>query len=1210
MGRRTSLQGRGSELVRLVKAYRRVAEEDYDDTASSELVLVHGVSGTGKSTLVLKLRDHLQTTQAHLRKEDDDDSFFFAMGKFDQLQSTVPYQALVQAINALFGQIHRNKTYLKHIRERIHASLGPEVQSLVPLIPNLARVIGIQRQESYPNLPVVPDQAAGTPATTTAAAFKANEDAKGVSQALTRLKVICRTLIRAVCDPLHPCVLFLDDVQWADEGSLEVIKSLLSDRLSKHLLLICAYRDDEMNPRILERYFLTNKEEDDAMSHDGGGGGGSVSSVSSMEDDFFRMPVTEISLTSLDLESVNSLVSDFLEVSPSETWELSQVVLTKTQGNPYFVLQYVDLLQSKKLVRRIVSEEGDNDDDDEEEDAESQDGGDCTPFEEKEEEEEKKSSEDEEITNSNVVQPEQKETKPTNEEDQEQKEEEEKQQDGNDAEPQPEEPAGQDKAESTKPEAAETTTTTTTTTETTTTATTTAKTTTTKPAKKKKRGFRSFKLEYDLNTIQKVVSDSVVEVLTAKVQTLPVLVQQVLQIASFLGNRFNVDTLVIVSHHELTVSKKAPRVQSALHRERVVNALARGLKEGLVLKVDKNSYEFSHDRVQQTLQAMIENQHDREHLHLRFGMVLWDRINRAKEFDADLMIMAVDNLNRGSAHIPTRRQRFQLAALNLDCAHWAIGKTALFSAVEYVRAGLALLDETAWDEQYSLSMELYGLAAQLEHATGNFVRCKIMIAAIHRNAKTINDRLPAWLTEVDSLASHGDLVGAIHTACDVLKQIGCVIPPKPSKLHLIVEIAAAERATRKWEDDDFLNLPLATDPTVLAQLKLLSTLAICAFSRGERSKHLVLVSTIRAFRISCRYGLTPASLSSFACFGAVKSVLGDRNFGCRFGGIGLTLVNALQMPEVKCRTVYMAYCFSFMFKIPLSQGRDLFLDIYHTGLANGDIDHAYYSAHCHLVLLYMSGAHLSEVEARCRKMCLEMEEFQLTFALGIASSTWQFALNYLGQSVNPSILNGEAVDGSTIEEMQRNHNMAGLTACGRYQLWLAYVFQDWEVMAVKLEELETIMHCLQGHFTSVFSEMSVGMASFALYRLTGKRKHRVHAKKKIDFFRQLKQKGCVHAQGCMKLLVAEQAASSNNRTMSLNKVEELYLDAIDTLRLESFKEYTACAFERLSQVLMAHGDMKNARLYMMKSMAIYEAWGAKARSAWMKEKYSFLDMCR
>uniref|UniRef100_A0A7S1D5Q3 Uncharacterized protein n=1 Tax=Cyclophora tenuis TaxID=216820 RepID=A0A7S1D5Q3_CYCTE len=479
-----------------------------------------------------------------------------------------------------------------------------------------------------------------------------------------------------------------------------------------------------------------------------------------------------------------------------------------------------------------------------------------------------------------------------------------------------------------------------------------------------------------------------------------------------------------------------------------------------------------------------------------------------------------------------------------------------------------------------------------------------MIAAIHRNARCVNDRLAAWLTEVDSLASHGDLLGAIQLSCDVLKQIGCVIPPKPSKIHLLLEILGCSRATKRWSDEEFLNLPLANDPAVLAQLKLLSTLMICAFSRGERSKHLALVSTLRAFRLSCRFGLDATSLSSIAAFGAVKSVLGDKNLGCRYGNIALTLVDSLQMPEVKCRTFYMAYSFGFMFKTPLPQGRDLFLSLYHTGLAHGDIDHAYYAAHLYLNLLYNVGANLVEVEERCRKMCLEMEEFQLTFALGIASSTWQFVLNLMGHCIHPSILSGDVVNANLIEEMKEGHSLAGLTAVRRHELWLAYEFQDWEMLALKIVELEAVMHSLQGHFMSIFSEIFVALAAFALYGHTGKRKYRMKGRKKMEFLKQLIKKGCVFAEGALKLLEAEMAALTGKGTR--DKVEEMYLDAITTLRAESLKELYAVAFERLSLAMMDREDVRRARRYIMKSMAIYEDWGAHARVKWMKKRYSHL----
>ena len=1035
---KSQLFGRDAEIRILDEAFQRISTEPHErrEGGVSELVLIHGKSGSGKTEIVLALKDLLRSRRPS-SQSNEANPFLFSMGKFDQLQWSLPYQAVVDAIDDLLNQIQRDTRILESVRDRIQVSMRPQLQHLLQLFPTLKSFVDEEKQSTKPR-----------------------DQGLRASQALSRLKVMCRSLFRTICHPSHPVILFLDDIQWADDGSLAIIKSLLSDRLSRHLLIICSYRDDEMKAEKLERYF----------SGDIGSRSGSVDTGVTDISGSFMVSVTDISLRDLDLEQVNAMVSDRLQANESDMWELSKIVLNKTRGNPYFITQFLDLLHAKGLV-------------------------------------------------------------------------------GADAD-----------------------------------------------------GSLSFKLV----DIQNVVSDSVVQVLTAKVKTLPPLVQKTLLIASLLGSRFRIRVLELVSLEELnkTDSGELSTATSPLHQERVRSSLGLALKEGLVRRIGDSEYQFFHDRVQQCAQLLAKDEADRELLHLHIGMVLWNEHGKAdaSEFN-ETTILAIDSLNRGSAQIVDGQQRIDLVALNLAAARWATKKSAPYSAVRYIRSGVALLDEASWDSQYELTLELHSVGAQLEHATGSFVRCNIMIAAIHRHAKSLDDRLAAWLTEVDALASRGEIEKSVCLTCSILRRIGCKLPPKPSKFHVILEILGANRTVKRLSDDGILALERNSDRRVQVKLKLLSSLKMTAFA-GDTNKNLPITAALRELRITCQYGLEPTSVSSFASYGGVKAFLGDKDFGSRYSRLSLKLVDKHGLEEVRCRTVYTSYSFGLLFTTPLPEGRDIFQRMYHVGLANGDIDHAYLSAHVSAGICILVGADLGDLDTFCRKICLEMEEFQLNWTRTLTLVTWQFAINYLGRCNDPAILSGEATDRAVVDEIKASRHHVALATLRRYELMLLYTFQKWGAAARKLSELETVLDALNGHFTHVFAMTTLGLAAFALYRETGKRRYKVVGKRGLRYFSQLSRRGCRYADGLLALMQAE--AMSAAKACLRDAAEEAYLNAIQLLKDAHLVDLHGIALERLALTLIKHADTTAAQTYIQQSIEIYEEWGATAKVEWMKQRYNDL----
>jgi predicted ATPase/signal transduction histidine kinase len=276
------LYGRSREVAVLLDSFDRVIS-----TGLPELVLVSGYSGVGKSAVVNDLHRVLVPPRG-----------LFASGKFDQYKRDIPYATVAQAFQSLVRQIlSKSETELQAWRVALGEALGPNGLLIVDLIPELELVIGEQ--------PPVPDLPA--------------QDAQ------RRFQMVLRRFIGVFARPEHPLALFLDDLQWLDAATLDLLEDLLAQPDIRHLLLIGAYRDNEVD----SSHPLMRKL--DVIRRAG-------------------TTVQDIVLAPLSYDDLEQLIADALHCGTRPASPLVQLVLEKTGGNPFFAIQFLYALADEALL--------------------------------------------------------------------------------------------------------------------------------------------------------------------------------------------------------------------------------------------------------------------------------------------------------------------------------------------------------------------------------------------------------------------------------------------------------------------------------------------------------------------------------------------------------------------------------------------------------------------------------------------------------------------------------------------------------------------------------------------------------------------------------------------------------------------------------------------------------------------------------------------
>ena len=275
------LYGRRREIETLLAAFDRVVKG-----GAPELVLVSGYSGIGKSSVVNELQPVLVSPRG-----------LFAGGKFDRYKRDIPYSTLAQAFQSLVRPLlAKSDVELGEWRETLREALGPNGQLMVDLVPELKLIIG--EQGSLPELPP--------------------QDAQ------RRFQLVFRRFLAVFARPEHPLALFLDDLQWLDVATLDLLEDLLLHPDVRHVLLIGAYRDNE----VTAAHPLMGKLE--AIRAKG--------------------RVQDIKLGPLAAEDVGGFVADSLRIDAEQAAPLAELVHAKTDGNPFFVIQFLHVLADEGLL--------------------------------------------------------------------------------------------------------------------------------------------------------------------------------------------------------------------------------------------------------------------------------------------------------------------------------------------------------------------------------------------------------------------------------------------------------------------------------------------------------------------------------------------------------------------------------------------------------------------------------------------------------------------------------------------------------------------------------------------------------------------------------------------------------------------------------------------------------------------------------------------
>ncbi|CAJ1947963.1 unnamed protein product [Cylindrotheca closterium] len=274
--------------------------EDLVITGKNKLVYISGLSGTGKTALAATVADSV------IKKNG-----IFAMGKFDQKLRDEPYAGIAAAGRHICGEILHRKNSSEHmdfedVRKMIIKNVGSELSTLAMILPEIEDIVGSSDLLAQDNI------AGGD--------YGSNKE---------RLNNAIRTFFRTVATFFKPLVMVLDDIQWADLPSINLMQVLMTDESSSNFMLIALYRSNEVDETHVVTKMMKTLDE---------------------KEKEFDFDTTKIEVGDLKMEQVDEILVELLQLPSYRTADLSEIIHRRTGGNAFFVLNFIDMLKNQHLL--------------------------------------------------------------------------------------------------------------------------------------------------------------------------------------------------------------------------------------------------------------------------------------------------------------------------------------------------------------------------------------------------------------------------------------------------------------------------------------------------------------------------------------------------------------------------------------------------------------------------------------------------------------------------------------------------------------------------------------------------------------------------------------------------------------------------------------------------------------------------------------------
>lgn len=691
------------------------------------------------------------------------------------------------------------------------------------------------------------------------------------------------------------------------------------------------------------------------------------------------------------------------------------------------------------------------------------------------------------------------------------------------------------------------------------------------------------------------LTNDVVEFMTSQLQKLPEKTQNVLQLAACIGSHFDLTTLAVVA--EQSVSETAVSLWSAL-REGLIIPIDQTYKffQANNEEVDRSNYQltvpyrFLHDRVQQAAYSLIPEE-QKQTTHFKLGQRLLS--NYTLEERNEKLFEIVNQLNQGRNLIVDRTEVYKLAELNLAAGQKAKAATAYTSAFNYLMTGISLLKTESWQEQYDLTLLLHTAATEAAFLSSQSNQVDRLLNCVLKNAKDILDTIKVYEIKIEDYTGQGKLLNAIKIALELLTKLSVKFPENPSDRQIAQALEKAQISLQNRTTEQLLTLPEMSDPQALAILHILVKVTPSAFIATPALSILIICEQIY---LSTTFGNAPASAYSYSLYGLLQcGIIGDFENGFNFGQLALQVLERFKETKYQARTLFIVNGFITHWKLHAKEALEPLKLAYFSGLENGDLVFAGYSALFYGTNSFYLGAELSTIE---QEMIAYSEAFK--------KINQQAAYNYneLHQKT-VCFLQGnyddrQLDDAAMLSLLEQTSDRTGLGYFYLNQLFQLYWFEKIDLAILYVDKAKE------------YSDATIGMFNIPLVYFYDSLVQLASIKKSVESQEKLEQVALNQAkmqqwanhapmnyQHKYDLVEAEKCRIVGKKAEAI----DLYDRAIAGAKKNGYVHEEALANELAAKFYLQWGKQRIAKEYLINAYYAYSRWGAKAKVIHLEYRY-------
>ncbi|WP_169796603.1 protein kinase domain-containing protein [Chondromyces crocatus] len=697
-----------------------------------------------------------------------------------------------------------------------------------------------------------------------------------------------------------------------------------------------------------------------------------------------------------------------------------------------------------------------------------------------------------------------------------------------------------------------------------------------------------------------IIVESVVALMAQKIQRLSPTSQQALKLAACVGHEFDLHTLSVV--YQRPVAETVADLGEALCEGLIVplgddyslvDASRAGPSSRVVPTGVDVSYRFLHDRVQQAAYMMVP-EGEKQQVHLSIGRLLLAASEG--EPSQEGLFKIAEHLNRGLAHVTDPADRVMVARVNLDAGRRAKAAIVHQTATGYLRAGIGLLDEARWEDEYELCYGLHAELAECGFLAGAQTEAEAACEAAIEHARSITDKAQLYSLRTVLYTTVGKYEEALTAGWTALSLFGVARPEGMAALGAEVqgELIQVQALLSRRPIASLLDAPELTDPDRRLEMQILVDLMGASFFVDQLQFTLVVAKMVS---LSLRHGQMDLSAFAYMLYAVVLGATGMLREAYGFGKLGIELCARWNSPRIEAKVLSSATTTTLTLFEPLQLSLVRSARGLQVALEAGDILSYSYSAY----MMVFNRAAMGEALGAYRAGLADVQAFLVRVKNGpgadVVGLGRQFAACLMGETKGRMSLSNDTFDEDALVATLDKPD-AAVTA-GWYhtlKVQLAVLYGDHELALAHAATAESLSAKATGCFFITELLFHANLARAALARGGADVEALTGARAQLATWAECCPDTFLHKRLLVDALVAR---ASGDELSAI----DLFDQAVEAACKSGFVHHQALASELLAQLHLERGRKHAAQVHLAAAHSAYLQWGATAKAQQLTERY-------